>query len=68
MMWRVHPDHGENADTGKNRYLIFRTTPLLWRPSPNRYQMSALQPIADLNFILVLGPKAGRYLLSLGEC
>jgi len=45
MMWRVHPDHGENAEIGKAKTSDHSRQTRVWRgPSPNNHLMSALQP------------------------
>ena len=39
MMWRVHPDHGENAETGKDKTVAANRV-VAWS-SPNNHLMSA---------------------------
>jgi hypothetical protein len=54
MMWRVRPDHEENAGAGKGKpsVLSHRTRVVAYSQS-GRYLMSALQPIADQSLVLL---------------
>jgi hypothetical protein len=62
MMWRVHPDHGENAEIGKAKTSDHSRQTRVWRgPSPNNHLMSALQPAdCGLEPPIIQSPKSSK--------